>query len=71
MTADRTLLQMKYADVIRALARMTGTPLETALRRFYESNEYGLVSKGVSDLHCRAPEYIAEDIVGETEKVNT
>lgn len=68
MTADRTLLQMKYADVIRALAQMTGTTLETALRRFYESKEYGLVSKGVSDLHCRAAEYIAEDIVREMDE---
>lgn len=65
MTADRTLLQMKYADVVRALAQMTGDSLAAALRRFYESDEYGLVSKGVSDLHCRAPEYIAEDIVRE------
>jgi len=66
MTADKTLLRMKYADIVRVLSEKTGLSMEEALRRFYESREYHLISRGVSDQHCMTPDYIVEDILSES-----
>lgn len=66
MTADKTLLRMKYADVVRLLAERAGLSMEEALRRFYESREYRLVSRGISDQHCMSPDYIVDDILAES-----
>lgn len=65
MTADKTLLRMKYADIVKTLAARTGCTLEEARRRFYESHEYHLVSNGVSYQHCMTPDYIVDDILAE------
>jgi len=68
MTADKTLLRMKYADIVRVLALRTGVSMEDALKRFYESREYRLVSQGISDQHCMTPDYIVDDILRESDK---
>lgn len=65
MMADKTLLRMKYADIVKILAARTGCTLDEALRRFYHSREYHLVSNGISDQHCMTPEYIVTDICNE------
>lgn len=65
MTADKTLLRMKYADIVKLLAERTGLSMEAALRRFYESREYRLLSRGISDQHCMTPDYIVDDIISE------
>ena len=65
MTADKTLLRMKYADVVRLLSERAGLSMEEALKRFYESREYRLVSRGISDQHCMTPDYIVDDILAE------
>ena len=65
MMADKTLLRMKYADVVRLLAERAGLSVEEALSRFYESREYRLVSRGISDQHCMTPDYIVDDILAE------
>ena len=51
MTADPTLLQMKYARIISLLAQNAGIDEESAMQLFYESNTYMLMSKGISDFH--------------------
>jgi len=66
--ADKTLLRMKYADIVRVLALRTGVSMEDALKRFYESREYRLVSQGISDQHCMTPDYIVDDILRESDK---
>ena len=66
MIADKTLLRMKYADIVKTLAARTGCSLEEALRRFYESREYRLVSNGISDQHCMTPDYIVDDILAKS-----
>ena len=63
MTADKTLLRMKYADIVRVLAQRTGVSMDEALKRFYESREYRLVSRGISDQHCMTPDYIVDNIL--------
>lgn len=65
MKADKTLLRMKYADIVRVLSERTGVTMEEALKRFYESREYRLISRGISDLHCMTPDYIVSDIIAE------
>ena len=65
MTADKTLLRMKYADIVKCLAERAGLSLEAALGRFYESREYHLLSNGISDQHCMTPDYIVDDILNE------
>lgn len=66
MMADKTLLRMKYADVVRLLAERAGLSVEEALKRFYESREYRLLSQGISDQHCMTPDYIVDDILAES-----
>ena len=66
MMADKTLLRMKYADVVRLLAERAGLSMEEALRCFCESREYRLVSRGISDQHCMTPDYIVDDILAES-----
>ena len=70
MTADKTLLRMKYADIVRTLAERTGLTVEEALRTFYESREYRLVSQGISDQHCMTPDYIVDDILAEAKRTS-
>jgi len=62
MTANKTLLQLKYRDVIRALAEREGIPLREALERFYTSRTYLEMREGLSDMHCRSDKYLAEEI---------
>ena len=65
MMADKTLLAMKYADVVQAVAAKSGVSLDKALQMFYLSKEYEIVSKGISDQHCMTADYIAEDVLGD------
>lgn len=71
MTADKTLLRMKYVDVVKLLAERTGVSCADALGRFYASREYRLLANGISDLHCMTPDYIVDDILAEQGKTRT
>ncbi len=68
MTADSTLLQMKYARIVALLAQKKGIDEEKALELFYNSDTYMLISKGVSDFHCLSDAYLAEEILLEQKK---
>lgn len=63
MTADKTLLQMKYARIISLLSKKANVTEEKAMELFYDSKTYALISKGVSDLHCLSDAYLAEEIL--------
>ena len=60
MTANPVLLQMKYARIIAAYCDRTGASPQHALDLFYHSVTYELIREGVSDLHCRSEEYLAQ-----------
>jgi hypothetical protein len=60
MLANKTLLQMKYARIVRLFAEQMQISDEDALDFFYASDLYRLVSQGVADLHCRSDEYLAD-----------
>lgn len=62
MNANPILLQKKYARVVELFARENHLSLETALDFFYHSELYPLVSEGISDMHCRSDEYLAEEL---------
>ena len=67
MTADATLLQMKYARIISLLAKKVNIDEEKAMELFYNSNTYMLMSKGISDFHCLSDAYLVEEIMLEQE----
>ncbi|MDD7417682.1 MAG: DUF3791 domain-containing protein [Treponemataceae bacterium] len=65
MTADATLLQMKYARIISLLAKQANIEEEKAMELFYNSNTYMLMSKGISDFHCLSDTYLVDEILNE------
>ena len=62
MKANRTLLQHKYANVIEAFSKRQNISLRSAMDIFYKSDTYQEMREGVSDMHCRSDEYLAEEI---------
>lgn len=62
MKANKILLQKKYTRVITLFAKQQNISIEKALDFFYESEVYQEVSKGISDMHCRSDEYLAEEL---------
>ena len=65
MTANKTLLRMKYARVVGLFAEKAGISADEALDFFYHSTEYRLLQNGVGDLHCMSDDYLAEDLLEE------
>ena len=65
MTANKTLLRMKYVRVIEAFASRTGCSLEAALDAFYRSRTYEFMRDGVSDMHCMSIDYLVEELLEE------
>ncbi len=62
MKANRILLQKKYARVIEMFAKQENISTGEALDFFYASELYREVSEGISDMHCRSDEYLAEEL---------
>jgi len=69
MTANKTLLQHKYANVIEALAMRQNISLRQAMDVFYKSYTYQEMREGISDMHCRSELYLAEEISLEKESL--
>ena len=69
MTANKTLLQRKYAKVITELAKMGDMDMRDALDLFYKSYTYQEMRIGISDMHCRSDAYLAEEIMLEKNQV--
>ncbi|MBQ4554101.1 MAG: DUF3791 domain-containing protein [Spirochaetaceae bacterium] len=63
MTADKTLLQMKYARIISLLSKKMKISEEKAMDLFFNSNTYIFMSKGLSDFHCLSDAYLVDEIV--------
>ncbi len=63
MEANKILLQKKYARIIELLARCVNISEEKAMKLFYESNTYQLVSQGISDMHCYGDAYLVDEIM--------
>ena len=59
----QTVLQMKYARIIDAMARLGQMTPEEAMDVFYNAPLMPLIQEGVADLHCRSDEYLAKEIL--------
>lgn len=70
MKANKTLLQKKYTRVICEFAEQQKLSLEEAMDFFYKSFVYEEMSTGISDMHCRSDEYLAEELILEYTKFN-
>ena len=68
MEANKTVLQMKYARIVKIFADKLHIPYEDALDFFYNSYTYILISKGIADMHCRSDEYLADELLMEWNK---
>ena len=62
MTANRTLIVHKCANVIKEYSELSGVPLREAFDLFYKSNLYTEIREGISDMHCRSDGYLAEEL---------
>ncbi|MCL2496172.1 MAG: DUF3791 domain-containing protein [Clostridiales bacterium] len=62
MLANPILLQRKYARVIEAFSKRQNIGLREAMDLFYKSETYQLMRMGISDMHCRSDEYLAEEL---------
>jgi hypothetical protein len=69
MTANKTLLQRKYARVIETFAQKKDIPLREVLDTFYKSLTYIEIRDGISDMHCCSDEYLADKLCLETASV--
>jgi len=67
MTANKTLLQHKYANVIEMYSKRYNASLRESMDIFYKSFTYQLMREGISDMHCRSDEYLAEELSLELE----
>ena len=65
MIANRTLLWRKYAHVITAVSVRQNIDLSQAMDVFYKSYTYQEMREGISNMHCRSDEYLAEEIARE------
>ena len=65
MFADKIILQMKYARIVRLFADKLQIKYEDALAFFYDSDTYNLISNGVADMHCLSDEYLADELLME------
>lgn len=65
MQANKTILQMKYARIVKLFAEKAHLTYEDALSFFYDSETYQLVSEGVADMHCLSDEYLADELLME------
>jgi len=62
MIASKTILGIKYANVITAVSARQNIDLSQAMDVFYKSYTYQEMREGISDMHCRSDEYLAEEI---------
>ncbi len=67
MDDKQTILQAKYARIIKGIADRLNIPLEEAMDGFYHSQTFQLIEKGVADLHCRSDIYLIDEYCLEAE----
>jgi hypothetical protein len=67
MNANKTLLRLKYTRVICEFAKRKNISLNDALDIFYKSEVFIEMSNGISDMHCRSDEYLAEELCEEVQ----
>ena len=62
MLANPILWQKKYARIVAQFAQAENISMSRALELFYHSVTYGLMSQGISDMHCMSDGYFVEEL---------
>ena len=65
MNANPILLQKKYTRIVALYAEEMKISLDEALKIFYNSEVYRLISVGVSDMHCMSDDYLVQELIEE------
>ena len=63
MEANKILLQSLYKKIIIRFSVQTNKSLDESMEYFYESKTYELISKGVSDMHCKGVRYLTDELM--------
>lgn len=66
--ANKTLLDMKYARIVSHCAKLANISENEALRFFYHSDTYKLMSEQIADFHCLSDLYLADELIAERKK---
>ncbi len=66
MDAGQTILQAKYARIIKGIADRLHIPVEEAMDGFYHSQIFRLMDQGIADMHCRSDIYLVDEYCSET-----
>ena len=61
MDDKQTILQAKYARIIKCIAGRLNISLEEAMDSFYHSQTFQLIDKEIADLHCRSDLYLIDE----------
>ena len=70
MDAKQTILQVKYARIIKDLADKLGISSEEAMEDFYHSDTFQMLQNGIGDLHCRSDKYIVDEYCLEKQELD-
>lgn len=70
MTANETLLQIKYARIIKGFSEKAHISMEKALELFYESKTYQLIRSKTGDIHCTSDLYLIDELLIEYNLLN-
>ena len=66
--ANKTLLEMKYARIVSHFAELANISENEALKFFYHSDTYKLMSEQIADFHCYGDLYLADELMIEYKK---
>ena len=61
--ANKTLLEMKYSRIVSIFAKLANISASKALRFFYHSDTYKLMSEQIADFHCYGDLYLADELM--------
>lgn len=70
MTARETILQMKYARIIRLVAEKCSISIEKAMDVFYNSKTFEHMADESTGLFTMSDKYLAEDICTELSELS-
>lgn len=65
MDDKQTILQAKYARIIKCIADKLHISLEEAMDDFYHSQTFQMINSGVADMHCRSDIYLVDEYIYE------
>lgn len=61
MDDKQTILQAKYACIIKGIADKPHISLEDAMDGFCHSQTFQMINDGIADMHCRSDIYLVDE----------